>query len=157
MAKRITSDQAQQRVEALQKEAGRLAAQAKDQLDDYARTLDLSKQVKFAQTAVQESREQLQQSASHASGQVVAAMAAALEDAAGQLRTHTGAGPAAKVAQHTAGALEHGSEYLQPWGTRSVLRRLMRIVRHHPIPALLIVVSTIAAAYLANRRRYAMS
>ncbi|MDZ4717859.1 MAG: hypothetical protein SH847_05270 [Roseiflexaceae bacterium] len=155
MNKHTTIDQGQQRVVALQQEAARLADQAKDQLADYARKFDVSKQTKIAKSAVQDGREHIQQAASDASEQVTAAMAVALEEAAGRLRNYNGTGPAAQVANSAAGALEYGSEKLQPWATRSILRRLTRVVRNYPLPTLLIVVGAVGAAVLTNRGRNA--
>jgi uncharacterized membrane protein YeaQ/YmgE (transglycosylase-associated protein family) len=155
--KRINIDQAQERVEALQHEAARLADQARDQLADYARAFDMSKQTKSAKSAVHHGREQLQQAASQASDQVATAMAAALEDAAGRLRTYKGDNPAAQAARNAAGVLEHGSEHLRPWGTRSIARRLTRVVLHNPLPALVVVLCAMGAAYLAKRGRQAVS
>lgn len=157
MNKPMNIDHGQQRLEALQQEAARLADKAQDQLAAYARKLDGAKQTKMAQAAIHDGREQLQQSASQASDQVATAMAGALEDAAGRLRSYTGSGPAEQVARNAAGALEHGSEVLRPWGNRSMLRRLTRVVRHYPIPALLVMLSAFGAAYLANRGRHTES
>lgn len=151
MKKHKTIDQGQQRAEALQQEATRLAEQAKDQLAEYARIFDVSKQAKNAQSAVQDGRDQLQQAAAQASDQVTTIMASALEDAAGHLRNYSGSGPAAKVAKNTARAFEHGSESLKPWGRRSMARRLTRTVRHHPLSALLIILSAFVTAYLTSR------
>lgn len=153
MAPMIQNDHDRQRAESIQREAARLAAQAKEHLTQYAHDLDLPKQRKLAQSALQDGREQLQQSAEHASSQVTAALAVALEDAAGQLRTHTGDGPAAQAARQAAGLLEQGSEQLRPWGTRSMMRRLTRVVRHYPLLALLLAAGAFGAAYLTKRSR----
>jgi ribosomal 50S subunit-recycling heat shock protein len=149
------TDHDRQRAESIQREAVRLADQARARLDQYAHDLDLPKQRKLAEAAIQDGREQIQQSAEHASDQVARAMASALEAAAGQLRTHTGDGPAAQAARQAAGLLEQGSEQLRPWGARSVLRRMTRVVRHYPLLALLLGAGAFGAAYLANRGRAA--
>jgi hypothetical protein len=157
MNKHTSIDHAQERVEALQREAARLADQARDQLADYARTFDIPSQTKSAQSAVNHGREQLQQAASQASDQVATAMAAALEDAAGRLRTYKGDNPAAQAARNAAGVLEHGSEQLRPWGTRSIARRLTRVVLHNPLSIVLVVLAAMGAAYLAKRGKQAAS
>jgi hypothetical protein len=146
-------DQAQQRVTALRQEAARLADHAKEQLLDYARSGErtLAAQTTQAQSAAQAGRAQLQQAASHASDQVAAALAGALADVAGQLHTVAGDGPAAHTARQVAEALEHGSDYLQPWSTRAVIRRLKRVARSAALPALLVTVGVVAAVALARR------
>jgi hypothetical protein len=155
MKKATNADQTMQRVEALQHEAARLAEQAREQLAEYARTFDSSKQGKIAKAAVRDGREQIQHAAAQVSDQVAATMAIALEDAAGRLRSYPGGGPAAQVAQHAAGALEQGSERLQPWSRRSVVRRLTRVVQRYPWPALLLALSALGAAFLTSRGRRA--
>ncbi len=153
MSKHKKIDQSLNRVEALQLEAARLAEQATNQLTDYARTFDISKQTKQAQSAVQDGREQLQHAAAQASDQVGVAMATALEEAAGRLRTYKGDGPTAQVARNAAGALEQGSEYLQPWGTRSMFRRMIRTIRNHPLPVMLFAIGAFGVAYFRNRSK----
>jgi hypothetical protein len=155
MNKHTTMDQGQQRVAALQQEAARLADQARDQLADYAQKFDVSKQTKIAKSVVKDGREQLQQAASQASDQVAATMASALEEAAGRLRTSNGNSPAAQVARKAAEVLEQSSDYLQPWATRSILRRFTRVLRDYPLPTLLIVVSAAGVAYLSSRSKQA--
>jgi hypothetical protein len=150
-------DQAEQRVTALRQEATRLAAQAKEQLLDYARSGErtLAAQTTQAQSAAQAGRAQLQQAASHATDSVAAALASALEDAAGQLHTVAGDGPAAQAARQVAVALEHSSDYLQPWGARAVVRRLKRVARSAALPALLVAAGVIGAVALARRGAHA--
>ncbi|MEN9935983.1 MAG: hypothetical protein RLZZ387_2562 [Chloroflexota bacterium] len=148
-------DQAQQQAEALRQEAARLANHAKDQLADYARTLDGAKQTKRARVAIHDGRRQLQHAASHASDQAAAAMAVALEQAAGTLRTYGGDGLMAQQAQSAADSLEHGSEYLMPWGPRSIIRRISRAARHYAGPVLLLALSAAGTAVLLYRARRA--
>lgn len=146
-----TIEHGQQRIEALQREATRLADQARDQLTEYARTFDLSTPTKFVQSAAADSRKQIDHAAAEASDYVTTAMAAALEDAAGQLRTYPGTGAVAQVAHTAAGALEHGSDALQPWSTRSMLRRTVRVMRQYPFPTLLVSLAAVGAIALARR------
>lgn len=153
MKKTIDADQGMQRIEAIRQEAARLAEQAREQLSEYARTFDSSKQGKLAKAAVRDGREQIQHAAAQVSDQVAATMASALEDAAGRLRAYPGDGPAAQVAQHAAGALEQGSERLQPWSRRSIVRRLTRVVQRYPRPAMLLGLSVLGAAFLTSRGR----
>jgi hypothetical protein len=157
MKRHTSTDQAQQRAEALQQEAVRLAGQAKDQLADYARTLDGAKQTRKARAAIRDSQQHIQHAASQASDQAAAAIAAALEHAAGTLRTYAGESPAAQLARSMADSLERGSEYLQPWSARAVLRRAARAARHYTVPALLVALSAAGAAYLLSRRRHMAS
>jgi L-lactate utilization protein LutC len=146
-------EQGQQRVEALQHEAARLADQARDQLADYADKFDRSRQGKLAKLAFRNKRTQIQQAAADTSDQVAAAMASALEEAAGRLRTYTGDTPVSTVADNAAGVLEQGSEYLQPWSKKSMFRRMTRTVRQHPVVTVLALLSAIAAAYLSKRSK----
>lgn len=155
MNKHMSIDQAQERVEALQHEAARLADQARDQLADYARTFDMSKQTKSVISAGHNSREQLQQAASQTSEQIATAMAAALEDAAGRLRTYKGDSPGAQVARNAASVLEHGSEHLRPWAPRSMVRRLTRAILHNPLLSIVVILCAMGAVYLAKRRQAA--
>ncbi|NTV64731.1 MAG: hypothetical protein HGA65_14530 [Oscillochloris sp.] len=153
MSTHTSIDQAQQRVTALRQEAARLADQAKEQLLEYVRLGErtLATQTTQAQSAAHSGRVKLKQATSHASDQVANAVATALEDAAGQLHTVTGDGPAAQATHQVAVALEHGSDYLQPWGTRAVLRRLKRVARSAALPALLVTVVVVGAVALAKR------
>jgi hypothetical protein len=153
MSTHTSIDQAQQRVTALRQEAARLANQAKEQLLEYARSGEhmLATQTTQAQSAAHSGRVKLQQAISHASDQIASIVATALEDAAGQLHTVAGDGPAAQAAHQVAVALEHGSDYLQPWGMRAVLRRLRRVARSAALPALLVTVGVVGAVALARR------
>jgi flagellar motor protein MotB len=145
--------QAQHQVDAIQQEAHRLAEQATSQLAEYVRSIEQNSTVKQSQVAMQNGYDQMQQATTQASEQAAHSMANGLEQAATRLRTIKSSNPAAPIAQQVAGMFEQGSEQLQPWSTRSMMRRMARTLRNYPIPTVIGLLSFAGIWHFANRSK----